>query len=433
METEDAHLALFNRQPHLLKFWDNLSQEQREFLIAQYRAIDVDDAIENFKLSAVQPELRGIDSIEESRCSAAEKLNATDLSRYWEKGLKAIAEGKVAVVVLAGGQASRLGATSPKGMLSIGIKSCDSLFELQAARIARLQHLAEREFPGRKGVIQWLVMTSDHTKEETTEHFKKIISKFGLSMDQVTIFKQGKMPCFDLEGNFILADKGKIALAPDGNGGLYAAIEPYLEKLHSLGTKYFHVYCVDNILCRVADPHFLGFCIENNADCAAKAVEKTDPNEAVGVICRVDGKVKVVEYSELDQSLAEKRLPDGLCTKECRLSFHRASKKIPYVNDSGIVVKPNYPNGVKNFFVWEVSRGKEFSPLKNADSVGKDCLKTCKRDLQAEHRRWLAKAGAIIEGDGHIFIHPLKSYIGEDLEEFKGQHLSTPLILAPEE
>lgn len=59
-------------------------------------------------------------------------------------------------------------------------------------------------------------MTSDHTKEETTEHFKKIISKFGLSMDQVTIFKQGKMPCFDLEGNFILADKGKIALAPGG-------------------------------------------------------------------------------------------------------------------------------------------------------------------------------------------------------------------------
>ena len=75
-------------------------------------------------------------------------------------------------------------------------------------------------------------------------------------------------------------------------------------------------------------------------------------------------------------------------------------------------------NICRNFFVWEVSRGKEFSPLKNADSVGKDCLKTCKRDLQAEHRRWLAKAGATIEGDGHIFIHPLKSYIGEVFSNF---------------
>lgn len=56
---------------------------------------------------------------------------------------------------------------------------------------------------------------------------------------------------------------------------------------------------------------YIGICWYNSLYPSLKAVEKTDPNEAVGVICRVDGKVKVVEYSELDQSLAEKRLPDG--------------------------------------------------------------------------------------------------------------------------
>lgn len=64
--------------------------------------------------------------------------------------------------------------------------------------------------------------------------------------------------------------KSRIKDLSDGNGGLYEAIRPHLPRFRSIGIRYFHVYCVDNILCRVADPHFIGYCIEKNADCAAK-------------------------------------------------------------------------------------------------------------------------------------------------------------------
>uniref|UniRef100_A0A0N5AWU2 UDP-N-acetylglucosamine diphosphorylase n=1 Tax=Syphacia muris TaxID=451379 RepID=A0A0N5AWU2_9BILA len=332
-------------------------------------------------------------------------------------------------------------------MIDLGFESCNSLFSLQAARIARLQNLAKKAFPQCACKIQWIVMTSKATESETLRHIKGIVGNFGLTMDQVFIFNQGEMPCFDLNGNFILSGKGEIAVAPNGNGGLYTAIKPYLNKFLSMGLQYFHVYCVDNILCRVADPHFIGFCIAKNADCAAKAVEKTDPSEPVGVICRVNGHVKVVEYSELDPDLAKMKISDGrlmfragnianhfftieflqrVCSEGCKLQFHRALKKIPYVNDGGVVINPSKPNGIKlerfvfdvfqyskNFYVWNVSRESEFSPLKNADTAEKDCLRTCRRDLNAEHHRWLQDAGAVIGDGGTVFIHPLISYAGE--------------------
>ncbi|VDM28582.1 unnamed protein product [Toxocara canis] len=217
--------------------------------------------------------------------------------------------------------------------------------------------------------------------------------------------------------------------------------------MRARGVQYLHVYCVDNVLCRVADPYFIGFCIEKEADCAAKVVEKVDPHEAVGVICRESGKVKVVEYSEITKEIAERRDERGrlvlragnianhfftieflehVCKAENRLNFHRAIKKIPCVGDDGQIVKPEKPNGVKleqfvfdvfeysnNFYVWEVCREEEFSPLKNAESVGKDCMSTCRRDLSRENRRWLQCIGASVEGEGHVFIHPFRSYAGE--------------------
>ncbi|VDN56415.1 unnamed protein product, partial [Dracunculus medinensis] len=344
-------------------------------------------------------------------------------------GLRAIAEGKVAAVVLAGGQATRLGASKPK--------DCNSLFALQAARIARLQVLAAKQFPSYRPIIHWIIMTSASTEADTKRHLEEIAQMSELTMDQITIFNQGELPCITFDEKLILSSKSKIATAPDGNGGLYEAIRPHLPRFRSIGIRYFHVYCVDNILCRVADPHFIGYCIEKNADCAAKVVEKVDPGERVGVICKEDGKIKVIEYTELPRDLAEKRTESGklvfragnianhffsleflekVCSDDYPIIYHLAFKKIPFVDENGTIIKPNSENGYKlekfifdvfefsqNFFVWEVPRAEEFSPLKNAENAGKECLSTCLRDLFAEHRRWLKCKS---DDDRNLFVHP---------------------------
>jgi len=270
----------------------------------------------------------------------------------------------------------------------------------------------------------------------------------------VLMFCQSQIPAFDHDGKFLLSAKGVISTAPDGNGGIYASIRPLLPEIERRGVEYFHVYCVDNILLKVADPHFIGCSILKGADSAAKVIEKVEPTEAVGHVCRVNGHICVLEYSEISKELAERRDPatgklflragsianhffsldflKTVCANASELPYHVARKKVPFVDlRSGELVRPSQPNGIKlekfifdafyyskNFLVWQVPPESEFSPLKNPDSAGKDCLSTCRRDLSRNHRRWLLDAGLISneeEEKSPIFIHPLISYEGEGL------------------
>lgn len=269
-----------------------------------------------------------------------------------------------------------------------------------------------------------------------------------------------------MEGKVLLETPSKVAVAPDGNGGLYAATrspltpgkpDTVLSDLTKRGILYVHAYCVDNCLVRVADPVFLGYSIQKKADCAAKVVPKASPTESVGVIaCRGD-KYSVVEYSEISKEQAERREAETgelafragnianhfYTTKflhrvesfEEDLAFHIARKKIPTVDlQTGEAVKPSKPNGMKlemfvfdvfpyteHFAVLEVDRKEEFSPLKNAPGTGSDDPGTSRRDLLAQHKRFLESAGAQVKAGVEIEISPLVSYAGEGLESIKGK------------
>lgn len=263
----------------------------------------------------------------------------------------------------------------------------------------------------------------------------------------------------------MLDTKSRIATAPDGNGGIYTALraplnpstsESVISSLSSRGIKYLHAYGVDNCLVKVGDPVFIGACLSKQVQAGVKVVKKTNPSESVGVVALKDGKFSVIEYSEIPKALSEEKDKDGdlllraanianhfyttsflskdVPSFESEMSFHIARKKIPTLDAEGNSIKPSTPNGMKlELFIFdvfpyckeltihEVPRQEEFSPLKNAPNTGSDDPQTSRRDLLAQQKRWLEKAGAQVAEGVEVEISPLASYSGEGLEGLKGK------------
>ncbi|KAI6176125.1 putative UDP-N-acetylglucosamine pyrophosphorylase [Aphelenchoides bicaudatus] len=355
--------------------------------------------------------------------------NATDtarLDKFKHSGLKAISEGKLCVLVLCGGQASRLGGDVPKGSLSLSLNGqYDTLISLQAGQIVKLLRMAKEQFPESRPRIPWLVMVSKSTSRDIRRHLKQVAEEFKIPTSDIEIFEQREIPTFDFDGNILYKSKDEIYTAPNGNGGIYETT--FCAELETL--------------------HLLAFSIEKNADCTAKVIEKRHPDEKLGVICMDNGRPTVVEYSELPADMSELRTCDGSklayragsianhfftidflkTVSTIDLPYHVAKKKITYYDEvQDKIIVPAQPNGIKlerfifdvfpeskNFYVYEVERELEFSPLKNADPSGVDCPATCKRDLARVHATWLKKLG--IHTEKTVFISPLLTYDGDDL------------------
>lgn len=450
-------------QGHVFKFFDGLSATEKFEFLEQLEKVPICN-LNSFFIEATKEKKGNIegDIIPVER-SVVVKIGESraDEERWYHIGLQAIREGKVAVVTLAGGQGTRLGSSSPKGTYDIGLPSHKSLFQLQAERLIRLGQLAGSS-------IKWYIMTSGPTHQNTVEFFKANCF-FGMNESLVTFFQQGVLPALTLDGKIFLQTKSSLALAPDGNGGIYAALkrDGIIDEFEKSGIEYVHMHSVDNCLVKMADPLFVGLCLEREVDCASKSVPKVDPKESVGILSRrnSDQRLLVAEYSELDPKLADAINESGellfntaniavhlFSTQFLRqvcydpkfaLPYHVAKKKIPSVDMATGEALTTPPVGIKleafifdvlelatNPIILQVDRSAEFAPLKNAPgSAPDDTPEACCARLYNLHRRWLTLANAMVDGEpgSPCEISPLISYSGEGLEEHSGTVVSTPI------
>ena len=439
-------------QEHLLAFWEELHEGQREALLDQIAALDLAGLKKHiaryvhhrpeWSIPAHLAPPPVVPVAPATPQEAAEK----DAAR--KRGEQLIAAGKVAAFVVAGGQGTRLGHDGPKGCLEATPVVRKPLFRLFAEKIvaASTRHRVR---------VPWYILTSPATDVATKAHFRQN-DFWGFSPNDVVFVMQGSMPAFSMDGKVLLADKGHLALSPDGHGGSLSALRATgaLEDMARRGVELISYFQVDNPLVRCIDPLFLGLHDLRGAQMSAKAVSKRDPLERLGNLCVADGKVCVIEYSDMPEALAMATNPDGrlrfsagsigvhvlsrsfveklTAGGRVPLPFHRAEKAVPYVDASGKIVKPDKPNAVKlEMFVFdalplaksgvvlETLRTEEFSPIKNAS--GPDSHATSLYDQVRQWAVWMEKAGIQVprDADGQVAaaieISPLFADSAEEL------------------
>ena len=404
-----AELKKYN-QEHLLNGYDKLDENKKQELLKQIQDIDFElmnylyESTKN-ETTTKQDEITPMDYLDKSKLY-------DDYKHYETIGKKAIQEGKLAAVTMAGGQGTRLGHNGPKGTYDIGLDSHKSLFELLSDSLKE---------EGRKYnvTIPWFIMTSKENNKQTVEFFEKH-RFFGYQKDKnIFFFNQGELPMMDTEGKILIGEDGMIKLAADGHGGIYEALvkNNMIEKMKQLGVEWVFIGGVDNCLVKMVDPVLMGIAIDKGVTVACKSVVKANPKEKVGVFCRRNGKPNVIEYTEITDEMAEAKDEDGeliygeshiLCNLfnvsaiermgATPLPYHMAYKKASYIDHEGNLIVPDSPNAYKfeaflfdafgevdDMAILRVKREEEFAPVKNADSAGVDCPKTARNLYKKFH------------------------------------------------
>jgi UDP-N-acetylglucosamine/UDP-N-acetylgalactosamine diphosphorylase len=459
MNTEE--LSLSDRlaeagQSHLLRWVDELAPAEREKLKKQIGLIDfptitslsnaqssnTEEAAQEHKemaLRAKQPSnLVRLPVSDEQR---AERLEA------FQYGEQLLAAGKVGVILVAGGQGSRLGFSQPKGMFAIGPVSDRTLYQVLAEQLLARSRRAGTAIP-------YFIMTSEATHTETIQFFDEH-NHFGLNPDDIFFFQQGFMPAVDADtGQILMTEKDQIAVSPNGHGGMLQALSGanLLKEMQSRNVEFLYYHQVDNPTAIVCDPEFLGLHAVQNSEYSTKVVAKVHPTEKMGVVVDVDGQTQIIEYSDLPADLADKtdendsplfwagntaihifnrEFLERMTAMDDPLPFHQAHKKVAYLNNEGDHVSPESENAYKFerlifdaltharcALVVETDREREFNPVKNKE--GNDSPETSRAALNRLSSNWLQEAGAEIAEGVEIEISPLFAL---DANEVKQQIL----------
>ena len=452
-------------QSHIFQYLDKCSDSEVSEFVEQIRSVDfprVKALLARARESSVEENVFS-PPLSSEICSLNLRT-ADDESTWWQLGMDAISRGEVAVTILAGGQGTRMGLApdESKGMLCLGgLVSGKYVFQLFIERLLKLAASSGK-------VVPLVIMTSPINNAKVSQ-FLKLHNFFHYPESCVYVFSQGTLPALTLKGDLLLEGYAKLAISPDGNGGIYngLVVSGVFDCLVQRGVKHLHVIAVDNAIARPADPLFVGACISQKVEIGNKVVWKMNWEEKVGVIAKRNGKTSVVEYSDLynlelgiNNALVQEIDPvtgrllfgagnicnhyysmEGLAKMlpKVTANYHLALKKIVSVDlKSGLITKPTINNGLKlesfifdafelaeSSLIVEAERGAEFTPMKNP--IGEDSPETAVDQILHSHKIWLERVGATV--DGKVEIAPEISYSGEGLEKFKGMHLVGPLLI----
>lgn len=391
MTYEEAYKILqANDQLHILKYFGELTEDEKTELLEQIAMIDF-SVIELCKSKESLSKKGKIEPL------AAMQLDEIEYRReeFEALGFDAIKEGKVGAVLLAGGMGTRLGSDDPKGMYDIGLTKPVYIFERIISNLMDVTKRAETW-------IHLFIMTSDKNHAATVDFFEEM-NYFGYNKKYVTFFMQELAPATDYNGKIYMEEKGKISMSPNGNGGWFSSMSKcgVLSQVKSEGIEWLNIFAVDNVLQRIADPCFIGATLATNCTVGSKVVKKAAPDEKVGVMCLEDGRPSIVEYYELTDELMNAKDEKGepaynfgvilnylfkveeleeIANKN--MPLHIVEKKISYMDEDGNQIKSASPNGYKyetlvldmihlskSCLPFEVIRNREFAPIKNKEGV----------------------------------------------------------------
>jgi len=375
------HMLHTYKQEHVIEYLDALKGSEKAKLLEQILSIDFEQLVRvpsNSKLEEMNQET--IEPIEHYNLN-----QFTEIQRemYTQKGWDILRNGEVGVIVVAGGQGSRLGHDGPKGTFDIGLPSHKSLFQLQAERLVNLSSRAAASIP-------WYIMTSPDNHDDTIRFFQTH-NYFGYPQEDCMFFQQHTMPAVNQEGKLLFSSDSRIKFVPSGNGECFSSLHKSgaLVDMKRRGIAWLFYYNVDNALIRIADPVFVGFAAYHNNPIATKVIDKSDPNEKIGISCLRNKRPAVLEYNEIPDSLSQQREPQGgLSYGLGNISIHmfrydfieqHAQKAIPYhvaLKKIDSVDAYKLERFIFDFFplaekmtVLKVAREEEFAPIKNKEGA----------------------------------------------------------------
>ncbi|HVS70606.1 MAG TPA: UDPGP type 1 family protein [Phycisphaerae bacterium] len=417
-------------QAHVFTFWAQLTPDQQADFAKQLSSLDwdliarlVDTVVKHpqkFELPSDPHAVQPAPFYANDPPDAADKRKLQEAFGHGEQLLR---DGKVAAFVVAGGQGTRLGWEGPKGTFPATPVKHKTLFQCFAEYLLAAGNRYRKDIP-------FYIMTSPQNDQPTRE-FWAANNFFGMRKSNVIFFPQDQMPAIGFDGKVLLQSKDSLALSPNGHGGSLLALwkSGAIADMKNRGITQISYFQVDNPIVRCVDPLFLGLHDLDHAQMSSKMLPKAYPKEKLGNFAIINGKMSVIEYSDLPDELAEQRLPNGdlrfragsialhairvdfveeLNKEGFRLPFHRAEKKIPHIDlETGQPVKPDQPNAVKletfvfdalpltrQSIIYETNRLDEFAPIKNAqgiDSPASSIATTTQRNAM-----WLEAAGAVV-------------------------------------
>ena len=409
-------------QEHLLAFRDRLDDQQLQGLLAQIDGLDFQQVAAMRKMLARRDEGCGVHDVAPPEVVRQGSFDADSARAAGEEVLR---ERGVGVILVAGGQGSRLGFDGPKGSYPLAPVSNATLFEIHCRKILALERMYDAAIP-------FYIMTSEANNGSTQDFFAQH-DHFGLEPERVLFFVQGMWPALTAEGKIILERPDHVFMGPDGHGGTLAALQRtgMLDDMAWRCVDTLFYFQVDNPLVEIADPVFLGLHRQRRAQMSVKACAKRDPHEGLGLIVLRDGRNAVIEYSDplLTDEMKQAVLPNGELKflfgsvaihvfdlaflaheVEADLPLHIAHKKVPVCDADGNTSTPSAPNAFKfEKFIFdalpdadrvlnlEFAREDEFSPVKNAE--GDDSPAIARRDMVRKAARLLESCGVTVPRD----------------------------------